>query len=48
MKKNGEDAGNVCQRPRTTKEQVNRDEKYSNLNEKSLEGINSRVNEAEE
>ena len=27
LKKNGEDAGNVCQRPRRTKEQMNRGEK---------------------
>ena len=39
-KKNGEDARNVYQRPRRTKEQ-------KEMN-KTLEGINSRITEAEE
>ena len=41
QKKNGEDARNIYQRPRRTKEQTNRDEE-------TLEGTNSRTAEAED
>ena len=40
-KKNGEDARNAYQRPRRTKEQTDRDERYSRRN-------HSRITEAEE